>query len=220
MNSAHSESINALQASINEFLQRYGDEHSILDISELNGFYSAIGCAPEEIAIAQWMPAIWGGEQYIPEWQSENEINNFVSTFVSYYHLVVETLFSGSYQPLFSEKVLDTETDTIADEWCFGFLRGIQLWPPLNAEDSAFLDEALQPMRLFATEEGMDERENRSDKHMDYIQLIENNTREIFQHFTSQRMTVQRESQQSTKIGRNSPCPCGSGKKYKKCCSG
>ncbi|MDT8444250.1 MAG: SEC-C metal-binding domain-containing protein [Desulfuromonadales bacterium] len=24
---------------------------------------------------------------------------------------------------------------------------------------------------------------------------------------------------QSIKIGRNDPCPCGSGKKYKKCCS-
>ena len=24
----------------------------------------------------------------------------------------------------------------------------------------------------------------------------------------------------STKIGRNDPCPCGSGKKYKKCCGG
>jgi uncharacterized protein YecA (UPF0149 family) len=23
---------------------------------------------------------------------------------------------------------------------------------------------------------------------------------------------------QSEKIGRNDPCPCGSGKKYKKCC--
>ncbi|MBU1213526.1 MAG: SEC-C domain-containing protein, partial [Alphaproteobacteria bacterium] len=23
---------------------------------------------------------------------------------------------------------------------------------------------------------------------------------------------------QSTKVGRNDPCPCGSGKKYKKCC--
>jgi uncharacterized protein YecA (UPF0149 family) len=22
----------------------------------------------------------------------------------------------------------------------------------------------------------------------------------------------------STKVGRNDPCPCGSGKKYKKCC--
>ena len=25
-------------------------------------------------------------------------------------------------------------------------------------------------------------------------------------------------SVKSTKIGRNAPCPCGSGKKYKKCC--
>lgn len=24
---------------------------------------------------------------------------------------------------------------------------------------------------------------------------------------------------QGAKIGRNDPCPCGSGKKYKKCCS-
>jgi uncharacterized protein YecA (UPF0149 family) len=24
--------------------------------------------------------------------------------------------------------------------------------------------------------------------------------------------------QETPKIGRNSPCPCGSGKKYKKCC--
>jgi uncharacterized protein YecA (UPF0149 family) len=24
----------------------------------------------------------------------------------------------------------------------------------------------------------------------------------------------------SSKIGRNEPCPCGSGKKYKKCCGG
>ncbi|MGH9717376.1 MAG: SEC-C metal-binding domain-containing protein [Candidatus Acidiferrales bacterium] len=23
-----------------------------------------------------------------------------------------------------------------------------------------------------------------------------------------------------TKIGRNDPCPCGSGKKYKRCCGG
>ncbi|MBA1334938.1 MAG: hypothetical protein HPY66_0559 [Firmicutes bacterium] len=27
-------------------------------------------------------------------------------------------------------------------------------------------------------------------------------------------------NQTRTKIGRNDPCPCGSGKKYKKCCGG
>jgi uncharacterized protein YecA (UPF0149 family) len=28
------------------------------------------------------------------------------------------------------------------------------------------------------------------------------------------------EPRRSTKIGRNQPCPCGSGKKYKRCCGG
>ena len=32
-------------------------------------------------------------------------------------------------------------------------------------------------------------------------------------HTSSQRGNV-------AKVGRNEPCPCGSGKKYKKCCSG
>ncbi|HEC96887.1 MAG TPA: hypothetical protein ENI58_01805 [Nitrospirae bacterium] len=29
---------------------------------------------------------------------------------------------------------------------------------------------------------------------------------------------VQRPVKRSKKVGRNEPCPCGSGKKYKKCC--
>ena len=32
--------------------------------------------------------------------------------------------------------------------------------------------------------------------------------------------TVQPIERQETKVGRNDPCPCGSGKKYKKCCMG
>ena len=36
--------------------------------------------------------------------------------------------------------------------------------------------------------------------------------REIHAKWQSDRQAV------STKVGRNEPCPCGSGKKYKKCC--
>ncbi|WP_371740172.1 SEC-C metal-binding domain-containing protein [Bradyrhizobium sp. CCBAU 51765] len=33
------------------------------------------------------------------------------------------------------------------------------------------------------------------------------------------RISAQRPSlPRGTKVGRNEPCPCGSGKKYKKCC--
>jgi preprotein translocase subunit SecA len=30
--------------------------------------------------------------------------------------------------------------------------------------------------------------------------------------------TINRQPKKATKVGRNDPCPCGSGKKYKHCC--
>jgi preprotein translocase subunit SecA len=42
--------------------------------------------------------------------------------------------------------------------------------------------------------------------------LTKDRRREIYQEYRTSKMAV------STKIGRNDPCPCGSGKKYKKCC--
>ena len=36
--------------------------------------------------------------------------------------------------------------------------------------------------------------------------------------FEGQRKPVVKKSATSRKVGRNDPCPCGSGKKYKKCC--
>jgi len=33
-----------------------------------------------------------------------------------------------------------------------------------------------------------------------------------------QKRPIVKPSVSLTKVGRNSPCPCGSGKKYKKCC--
>lgn len=42
--------------------------------------------------------------------------------------------------------------------------------------------------------------------------LTKEKRREITQKYRTSKMAV------STKIGRNDPCPCGSGKKYKKCC--
>jgi uncharacterized protein len=46
----------------------------------------------------------------------------------------------------------------------------------------------------------------------------------LFQHFLPQREIAAQERITATlrragdKVGRNDPCPCGSGKKFKKCC--
>lgn len=39
-----------------------------------------------------------------------------------------------------------------------------------------------------------------------------------FQNAKKQDMTPSGDNQKANKVGRNDPCPCGSGKKYKKCC--
>ena len=41
---------------------------------------------------------------------------------------------------------------------------------------------------------------------------------EIFQLYQRDQLRPRLDQKQKTKIGRNDPCPCGSGKKYKKCC--
>jgi len=40
----------------------------------------------------------------------------------------------------------------------------------------------------------------------------------IIPSFVTDKMRVGEQQHKKKKIGRNEPCPCGSGKKYKRCC--
>lgn len=40
----------------------------------------------------------------------------------------------------------------------------------------------------------------------------------IVPSFVTAKMRVDEQQHKKKKIGRNEPCPCGSGKKYKRCC--
>jgi uncharacterized protein len=53
------------------------------------------------------------------------------------------------------------------------------------------------------------------EKLLEHAGLLEHERRERFIHGPESPRTTQH---QSPKVGRNDPCPCGSGKKYKKCC--
>lgn len=47
----------------------------------------------------------------------------------------------------------------------------------------------------------------------------DNDMRELSQYFgVEKESSVPQPQLGSPKVGRNDPCPCGSGKKYKKCC--
>jgi uncharacterized protein len=205
---------------INFYLMRYGHDDSILDVSELDGFFAALACAPDTVLPSRWMPAIWGGEDKTPAWKDKEEFDAFTRVTFTFYNEAMQSMHENSYEALFLEREVEGKIHTIVDEWCNGFLRGINLWVPLTAADAALTEECIQSIRLFATEAGFSQLDAMSeDEVVAQQQLIEPAVHRLFLHFFEQRKPSNVPYvNENSKIGRNEPCPCGSGLKFKRCC--
>ncbi len=202
------------------YLERFGNDESVLDVSELDGFLTALNCSPTPIPPAQWLDAIWGGEHLAPEWPGKKAYEEFTRLAFVHYHHVQESLEQGKFEAIYLEREEGETTHIIIDEWCSGFLRGADLWLPLPEEDSAKLDNCLQLIEPFTTEEGWAKIDAMPLKQLRTEQAkIEPAIKALFQHFENQRRLARTpQKREIPKTGRNDPCPCGSGKKYKKCC--
>lgn len=115
--------------------------------------------------------------------------------------------------------------------WCMAYLHGVDAaledwFDRLNEEEAAFLDERLYPMMVLTGEAEAAAREH-GDPWPDGEELAEllaecedslpEAVEEIHRFWVAKRSarTVRRDA---PKVGRNDPCHCGSGKKYKQCC--
>jgi len=205
---------------IDYFLMHYGNEDSIQDVSELDGFFTALACAPNTIMPSSWMPAIWGGEALLPKWETIKEFEEFSQAVFALYNIAMQSMNEHQFEPIYLVNEIEGKTYYIVDEWCEGFLRGMSLWGPLDSKDAAFTEECLQSIRFFATDADLEQLVSMSDDEVSAQQdLIEADVLDLFQHFFEQRKPgMQTVIRDEPKVGRNDPCPCGSGKKFKKCC--
>jgi uncharacterized protein len=123
---------------------------------------------------------------------------------------------------------LPDSTDEIVSDWCYGFLRGIQLdsagWAPIKGtEAEAFLGViiAFQNTEVDLHRQIVDRL--RADQHDKPAEVLSTCVLEL-QRFWLKRRTdkplVQGPSAVPSylKAARNDPCPCGSTRKFKNCC--
>ncbi len=207
---------------LNYTLYTKGGEHAIYDVSELDGFFAAIACAPQLVTPSTWMPAIWGGSEQAPDdWDSKQEFERFATALFAYYNMVVDGLNEDDYEPLFLENTRGDASVLVVDEWCEGFMRGVCLWgDSITEQDMRVLEECLAPIQLFT---GAVDYETRLALPASDIEALQQSIypsvlrlyRYFFQALKRPNTTF---IHTSPKTGRNEPCPCGSGKKYKKCC--
>lgn len=139
---------------INRVLDTYAEdsEISIINSSELDGFFHAIGCAPEVIPPSTWMSAIWGGEDQAPEWPDMTTAQDFMNDIMLHYNRVMGSLAQETCTPLFLEEIKENCTEFIPQDWCLGFQRGLGLIGDA-ADILAEHLELITPVMVFSSEE-------------------------------------------------------------------
>ncbi|UVJ42311.1 UPF0149 family protein [Pseudomonas sp. LS1212] len=126
---------------IEDILLKYGDDHSVLNLSELDGYFTALVSGPVQVDIAEWFPAIWGGQN--PDWDSPDEGKRFIELSVRHMNALATQLATNvqAFKARFEQTEHQGQTLTLAEEWCFGYLRGVAVgnWPELPAPQAAKL---------------------------------------------------------------------------------
>lgn len=197
-----------------------------MTMDALHGYLTALAIGPVEVPMAQWLPKVWGefGAQG-PQFNTPKEaqrITNLIARFMNEAMVTFEVA-PKEFEPLFCEHEHEGRTLIDGDAWAWGFWEGMQLcdadWEPIRVSNLAPL---LRPITLLGAEEIEEEEmalvEDPVQRHKLAIE-VEAAIPHIFKFWQPlRRSAIQTVQRDMPKVGRNDDCPCGSGKKSKKCC--
>ena len=189
------------------------DVDCVFSVSELDGFLTAVLTGLNPISPSEWLPALWRGK--LPKFESEAELQTLTDLLIRHMNTLAHSLFEDpeSFAPIY-EVSEESEDEIIVDEWCYGYMRGVELrdkdWQALRDQQP----ELLLPFMLLSGAYSLDDGEEASDAELE--QMTESLPDLVFA--IRDFWQAEAEKPKAPKIGRNDPCPCGSGKKFKQCC--
>lgn len=218
---------------LDEFLASPGLVESSLDVFGLEGFLAAVVSGPRLLEPSEWTPWVWDVDagEVAPEFENPGQAERMLGLVQRLHASVAAALApgAGEFEPLFADG--DAEA---AANWCSGFLAGTRF------DSDTWADLIDAKPKWFAPILGLgleDEEGPRPRKGQ-----IERWTREVGPSVTRIHgfWLAQREGGEpgsgaenlpaglgsgtvggvraERAPGRNDPCPCGSGRKYKRCC--
>jgi uncharacterized protein len=196
-----------------------GLDEGVIDVSELDGFLTAIVSGPVLIVPSRWLPALWG--DFEPIWDSVDEAKKFISLLTQHSNNIAAMLMEdpAAFAPVFEERRVEDRWVTIVDEWCEGYLRAVRLAKNEWQAGGQEIADLLAPIRAFTEE--TDWYAHALDDEAEVERLRDSivpNVRAIHAKWLAVRSAPQLPARRDRRVGRNDPCPCGSGKKYKRCC--
>lgn len=197
-----------------------------MDISMLDGFLTALLIGPNMIMPSEWLPHVWGETAEQPmRWESAQQAKRMTAFIMRHMNDIAWQLENEpeDYEPVLFEHDEDGEPMLVIDEWCTGFVHGAMLdsetWEPLFESDDG--RDMLLPVILYGTESGWQELEQEPElaqRHQEFATSLAGCVLAIRDHWLPVRKAKSTIRRTEPLPGRNDPCPCGSGVKFKKCC--
>ncbi len=227
---AHDESLtDACLDRLEEFLDQCNGGQA-MNIEELDGFFAALIIGPEVVSPSEYLPEIFGGEMSdTAVFKDLDEANEILGLLMLHWNTIVGKLHKDDvYMPILFE---DENGVHLGNDWARGFMCGLGMrregWAELITDEEK--SGMLIPVMMLYHEHDEDPELRPGpispEKREEIIVQMAAGIVRAYRYFQPHRQRLARasasEPRSSTpKIGRNDPCPCGSGKKYKRCCGG
>ncbi len=207
---------------LDEFLLSDQSPDDCMQLSELDGFLTGIVVGPELIMPSEWLEIVWQGE---PAFRDEQQAERILGIIMARYNQIICQLddVPGAFEPI----LFATGDGTIlATEWAEGFMDAfglrVDVWDPMFQDEEAKLlmvplmahlhDQDGNPLIEGSPEELKEIRK-------ECAQALPYAATDIYDFWKARRQPGSSTTAVRTKEpGRNDPCPCGSGQKYKRCC--
>ena len=212
------------EAELAKFLESLPEEP--LSLAKLHGLLTALAVGPGQVVAQELLAllAIACGKLPINDSEHAKRISAFLSRF---YSEIIEDLASESFVPHLQPKDV-VITDILSDmaSWCQGFV--LVMEQESSAWRSWFKDPRREKLTSLITRTAAIQKESSADNAeqtgwqahsviSDLVPLIASYWR--FESELNQLVALGPElTVTEPKVGRNQPCPCGSGKKFKHCC--
>ena len=218
---------------LDEFLADVSIAETAMDVSTLEGFMTAIVIGPRAVHLPEWLPWVWDMQEGQAEakFEDKEQVNRIMSLLVRHYNTVVHAFLDD---PASFEPVFNLRNQWGAAEWCEGFILGFQFgdeaWNLLADGEPTWFT----PFLRLGTDDGLEMTKKRGDA-VRWMNEVSRSLAKIHAYWKARRASQTGGVEQhqfrlggqkaaapvvrgGPKIGRNDPCSCGSGKKFKKCC--
>lgn len=218
---------------LSELLEQRAVPYKGFNLEALDGYLSALAVGPDTVPMSEWEPAVWGTP---PRWRDAEERAEVEALLLDHWHTVtMRVRFEGDEIPDVLAPLLwlpeDVEAEQpdeldVGHDWALGFFRGVELretqWEAwLDAEE--WIDEIFERLDRLASGEVMGEDPTQPAQPVDYRERLEvvaslPGMLADLHHHRIDALTPREPIRREATPDRNAPCPCGSGRKYKKCC--